>query len=126
VHVRTPDGWVTAPWTHLPMVSAPFADFTWRHARQLAAARGLDGADESAIARVLDDLLTRAQAGPGSRASARVAARTVIAAADRPALPAAQAGHDDSGETAAPVPDGQHAVAPMGIFDARAEAEKWR
>ena len=34
VFVRTPDGWVTAPWTHLPMVSAPFADFTWRHARR--------------------------------------------------------------------------------------------
>jgi hypothetical protein len=26
VFVRPPDGWVTAPWTHLPMVSAPFAD----------------------------------------------------------------------------------------------------
>jgi len=39
VFVRTPDGWVTAPWTHLPMISAPFADFTWRHARKLAAAR---------------------------------------------------------------------------------------
>ena len=126
VFVRTPDGWVAAPWTHLPMVSAPFADFTWRHARQLAAARGLDGADQSAVARVLDDLLTRAQTGPGSRAGARVAARTAIAAADRPALPAAEAGQDDgSGDTAAPVPGGQHAVMPMGIFDARAEAEKW-
>ena len=35
VFVRTPDGWVTVPWTHLPMVSAPFAEFTWRHARRL-------------------------------------------------------------------------------------------
>jgi putative transposase len=41
VFVRTPDGWVTVPWTHLPMVSAPFAEFTWRHARRLAAARAL-------------------------------------------------------------------------------------
>jgi hypothetical protein len=122
VFVRTPDGWVTAPWTHLPMVSAPFADFTWRHARQLAAARGLDYNDQAAVARVLDDLLTRAQAGP----SARVAARTAIAAADRPALPPAEAGHDDDGQ-AAPEPDGQQqAVVPMPIFDAWAEAEKWR
>jgi transposase InsO family protein len=37
VFVRTPGGWVTVPWTHLPMVSAPFAEFTWRHARRLAA-----------------------------------------------------------------------------------------
>jgi transposase InsO family protein len=119
VFVRTPDGWVTVPWTHLPMVSAPFADFTWRHARQLAAARGLDGADQAQVARVLDDLLTRAQAGPGGRASARVAARTAIAAADRPALPAAPAGQDAGG-------DERQAVAPMAIFDARAEAGKWR
>src|SRR6266508_2336190 len=38
VFVRTPDGWVTADWTHLPMISAPFADFTWRHARRRAPA----------------------------------------------------------------------------------------
>jgi putative transposase len=121
VFVRTPDGWVTAPWTHLPMVSAPFADFTWRHARELAAARGLDAQDQAQVARVLDDLLTRAQAGP----SARVAARTAIAAADRPALPPAEAGQDgDGGEQ--PAPDGRHAVVPMPIFDAHAEAEKWR
>ena len=62
VFVRTPDGWVTAPWTHLPMVSAPFAEFTWRHARKLTADRGLDDTNESEVARVLDDLLTRAQA----------------------------------------------------------------
>jgi len=37
VFLRTPDGWLTVPWTHLPMVSAPFAEFTWRHARKLAA-----------------------------------------------------------------------------------------
>ena len=92
-----------------------------------AAARGLDGADESAVARVLDDLLTRAQAGPGARASARVAARTAIAAADRPALPAAEEQRDgDGGAEAGSSPGAQQPVVPMGIFDARAEAEKWR
>ena len=125
--VRTPAGWVTAPWTHLPMVSAPFADFTWRHARELAAARGLDAGDQGQVARVLDDLLTRAQAGPGARASARVAARTAVAAAGRPALPAAEEKRDgDGGREAGSSPAAQQPVVPMGIFDARAEAEKWR
>ena len=64
VFVRTPDGWVTAPWTHLPMISAPFADFTWRHARKLAAQAGRDDTNQTEVARVLDELLTRAQAGP--------------------------------------------------------------
>jgi hypothetical protein len=64
VFVRTPDGWVTAEWTHLPMVAAPFADFTWRHARRLAAQAGRDDTNETEVARVLDELLTRAQAGP--------------------------------------------------------------
>jgi putative transposase len=54
VFVRTPDRWVTAPWTHLPMVSAPFAEFTWRHARKLTADRGLDDTNETKVARVLD------------------------------------------------------------------------
>ncbi|MEV6301561.1 hypothetical protein AB0M02_19275 [Actinoplanes sp. NPDC051861] len=61
VHLRTPDGWITAAWTQLPMVSAPFADFTWRHARRLAGA----GATETDFARVLDELLTRTEHGPG-------------------------------------------------------------
>ena|ERR1022692_1464089 len=60
VFVRTTDGWITAPWTHLPMVSAPFAEFTWRHARTLTAEKGLDDSNETAVARVLDDLRTRA------------------------------------------------------------------
>ena len=73
VYVRTPDGWVTAPWTHLPMVAAPFADFTWRHARKLAAQAGRDATNETEVARVLDELLTRAQAGPpADKATARL------------------------------------------------------
>jgi hypothetical protein len=67
------------------MVSAPFAEFTWRHARHLAAETGIDDTNETEIARVLDDLLTRAQAGPVSKLSDRIAARTrVAAAAHRP------------------------------------------
>jgi len=68
------------------MVAAPFADFTWRHARKLAAQAGRDDTSETEVARVLDELLTRAQAGPpADKATARVAARTrVAAAAHRP------------------------------------------
>lgn len=51
VFVRTPDGWVSVPWTHLLMVSAPFAEFTWRHARHLAAETGIDDTNETEVAR---------------------------------------------------------------------------
>jgi len=127
VFVRTPGGWVTAPWTHLPMVAAPFADFTWRHARRLAAAAGLDDTDETAVARVLDDLLTRAEAGSVDRADARVAARTRVAAAShRPPPLDVDTGADDAEPAGRDTPTpAAPAVVPFGIFDADAEAEKW-
>jgi len=126
VFVRTKEGWVAAPWTHLPMVAAPFADFTWRHARKLAAQAGRDDTSETEVARVLDELLTRAQAGPpADKATARVAARTrVAAAAHRPppreeSAPAQGDSDDDAG-------GGQlAAVIPFGVFDADAEASRW-
>jgi transposase InsO family protein len=124
VFVRTFDGWVTAPWTHLPMISAPFADFTWRHARRLAAQAGGDDTSETEVARVLDELLTRAQSGPpADKASARVAARTrVAAAAHRPPAPdEPPADHGTDSETDEQVAE----VIPLGIFDARAEADRW-
>jgi transposase InsO family protein len=123
VFVRTPDGWITAPWTHLPMVSAPFAEFTWRHARTLTAEKGLDDSNETAVARVLDDLLTRAQAGPVDKRSDRIAARTRVAAASRRPPTALT---DPSQAEPAPEADGPLAtVIPFGIFDADAEAAKW-
>ena len=76
---------------------------------------------------MLDELLTRAQAGPAAdTATARVAARTrVAAAAHRPPPreePAAanRDGDDDAGG------GGQlAAVVPFGVFDADAEASRW-
>jgi len=114
-------GWLRAAWTHLPMVSAPFADFTWRHARQAAAAGG-HPFDEAAAARALDDLLRRAGDGPGPAdpASQRIAARTRAASSVHRPPPVADPGpaeEDDHGE--------DHDIAPFGIFDARAEAEQW-
>ena len=123
VFVRTPDGWVTAPWTHLPMVSAPFAEFTWRHARKLTAERGLDSTNETDVARVLDDLLTRAQAGPVDKATDRVAARTRVAAAGhRPPVAARPTQSEaDARPDTAPLAK----VIPFGVFDADAEAARW-
>lgn len=125
VFVRTIDGWLTVPWTHLPMVSAPFAEFTWRHARQLAAERGGDDTNETEVAKVLDDLLTRAQAGPVDKTTDRVAARTrVAAAAHRPPPPCEPNPEpfinscDDRDEPLA-------TVIPFGVFDADAQAAKW-
>jgi putative transposase len=90
------------------------------------AQAGRDDTTETEVARVLDDLLTRAQAGPTvgppvDKASARVAARTrVAAAAHRPPSveePAVEPDEDDALS--------RTSVVPMGIFDARAEAERW-
>jgi len=129
VFVRTADGWITAPWTHLPMVSAPFAQFTWRHARKLAADRGLEDSNETDVARVLDDLLTRAQAGPVDKLSDRVAARTRVAIAGHrpPAAIDDQPGGEpvDGGAIDDGAGEGLATVVPFGVFDADAEAAKW-
>jgi hypothetical protein len=77
-------GWITVPWTHHAMVAQPFADFTWRHARKIAAERGLDDTNETAVAAVLGALLQRAGNGPESR---RALARQRAVAALPPALP---------------------------------------
>ena len=121
VWVRGRDGdWITVPWTHLPMVAAPFADFTWRHARQVLAARGQDDTSQDAIARVLADLLHRAGEGPPHRAVARTSAAAV--AGRLPALP-----EPDTGEaTASEDGDADADVEPFGVFDPLAqENDPW-
>ena len=99
------------------MVSAPFADFTWRHARRLAGT----GATEAEIARVLDELLTRAEHGP-DKASARITARTRAGQASHrpPPLP-----ETETALAADEVTEPDAEVIPFGIFDADAEAERW-
>ncbi|MGO4613756.1 Mu transposase C-terminal domain-containing protein [Nocardia sp. 2YAB30] len=66
-------GWMTAPWTHQAVVGQPFADFTWRASRKIAAQRGVDDTNEMAVAVILAALLRRAETGPGAD---RVMART--------------------------------------------------
>ncbi|MFI6779295.1 Mu transposase C-terminal domain-containing protein [Nocardia sp. NPDC050412] len=116
-------GWITVAWTHLPMVAAPFADFTWRHARRLVTESGRD-VTETEIARALDDLLTRAEHGPDTT-SHKVAARTrATTSTHRKPTP------ESATETEQPAPQRQPKsetaeVIAFGVFDADAEAERW-
>ncbi|WTZ61489.1 Mu transposase C-terminal domain-containing protein [Streptomyces sp. NBC_01387] len=112
-------GWITVPWTRLGTVSAPFADFTWRHARSLLATRGADDTDERAIAAVVEDLLTRAGTGPDRKVAARTRAATAL-----PTRPGIEA-PPDSDLAADPVPEtvlGE--VVPFGVFDAFTEGSR--
>jgi hypothetical protein len=120
-------GWIIAPWTHQPMLRMPFADFTWRRARQLVADRGRDATDETEIANALAELLRRADAGPAPEA--RIAARTRASAATTlllspTALPQVEGpdeeltnGPPDAGDDEEPLAE----VIPFGIFDPLAE-----
>jgi hypothetical protein len=109
------------------MMGAPFADFTWRHARRVVAESGRE-VTETEIARALDALLTRAEHGPDT-AGRTIAARTRVGASSHrpPSLAAPAPPSDDSGTE---VPgDSEEAtlatVIPFGIFDADAEADRW-
>ncbi|MDG4786229.1 hypothetical protein O7626_09865 [Micromonospora sp. WMMD1102] len=99
------------------MVGQPFADFTWRAARQIVAGRGGDDTDETAVARALDDLLTRAGAGPGGDARhQRVGARTRAAARLIPSIPPADPEEPaDVEEEDRDVPLAK--VIPFGVFE---------
>ncbi|MGW0995054.1 Mu transposase C-terminal domain-containing protein [Streptomyces sp. NPDC002523] len=107
--------WITAPWTHRHLVSAPFADFTWRRARDLLAMRGQDDTDQAAVAAAVDQLLTRAESGPDRRIAARTRAALEPT---RPiaALPQAPAPDGDEDETT--VLEQPSNVIPFGVFDA--------
>lgn len=60
IHVRGPDGWITAFWKHLSRAPLPFGELAWDHAR-----RGLgQGASEEEIADAVAALLHRAGKGP--------------------------------------------------------------
>jgi len=125
VWVRRPEGgFLTATWTHLSMVRAPFADFTWRQARRVAAERGGDPCDQTTLAGILDELLARAQKGPvpADRAVTRALARDRSAASLplRPASQVPQPGDGDVGEDADVVPlraGETPTVVPFGFFD---------
>lgn len=127
-------GWITAPWTHLGTVRQPFADFTWRRARELVAMRGADDRDETAVTMALENLLRRAEAGPGINADRsredqrdrRIVGRNSAAAAS-PQHPSLVQMPDDleQDENAVDLADdpSRITVVPFGVFDPLAESE---
>jgi transposase InsO family protein len=126
IHVRGPDGWITAFWKHLNRMPLPFGELAWDHAR-----RGLGpGASEEEIAGAVAALLRRAGEGPEedgkpslSKRDRRVAARTKAAAPKEsppetgPQPPGSAAEQSGQGEPLAK-------VIPMPIFDPFTEADK--
>ncbi|MEU8525424.1 Mu transposase C-terminal domain-containing protein [Streptomyces sp. NPDC048629] len=116
VWVRRSDSrrWIEAPWTHLPMVRAPFADFTWRHARQLLADQGRDDTSETAIAQVLAKLLRRSGKPPAGSEQVMARTRAFLEAPARPTLPPARSADADDSETEGPE---DAPVTPFGVFN---------
>ena len=128
--MRTPDGWVTAPWMHLDRAPLPFGELAGDDARRSLGRE----ATEEQIADAVAALLRRANAGPGegkpkmSKRDRRVAARTKAAALagdqDRPraARPRGNgtAGPDEGESGDEPLAK----VIPMKIFDPFTEADK--
>lgn len=112
--------WIEATWTHQPMVRAPFADFTWRHARQILADQGQDDTSETAVAQVLAKLLRRSGKPPAGSAHVLARTRAAITAPSRPALPPAPAtdakDHDNDEE--------DMPVTPFGVFNPLEEEGK--
>jgi transposase InsO family protein len=129
VHVRGPDGWITAFWKHLNRVPMPFGELAWDHAR-----RGLGrGGSEEEIADAVAALLRRAGKGPEedgkpalSKRDRRVAARTKAAAPKEAQPPPPGTGPPQPGTAAGQAEDGESLakVIPMPIFDPFAEADK--
>ncbi|WP_239476521.1 Mu transposase C-terminal domain-containing protein [Nocardia arizonensis] len=123
-------GWMTVPWTHHAVVGQPFADFTWRASRKIAAQRGVDDTNEMAVAVILAALLRRAATGPGAD---RVLARTLSAREmtnhlpeelNTPvpaALPAAHGDVEDADDPADQADVVAADVVPFGMFDPFAE-----
>ncbi|MFI9228496.1 Mu transposase C-terminal domain-containing protein [Streptomyces rimosus] len=110
--------WITVPWTHRHLVSAPFADFTWRRARDLLALRGMDDTDQAAAAAAVETLLTRAESGPDRRVAARTRA-ALEPVRPVPALPAAPPEQEEAEiEDENLASGGSSNVIPFGVFDA--------
>ncbi|MFJ8307703.1 MULTISPECIES: Mu transposase C-terminal domain-containing protein [unclassified Streptomyces] len=120
-------GWITAEWTQLPLIRQPFADFTWRYARTIAAARGVDATKESSVAVVLAGILKRAEEGPGPERRATAKARAATAMPRRLPVPlqAPPVGDepDDEDSAAAEAAAGGEVV-PFGLYDPFAEGDE--
>jgi hypothetical protein len=126
-------GWITLFWKHLHSAPTPFGELAWNHALARLRERG-ENPTEPEIAAAVTTLLDRAAHGPDqprqgkpSKRDRRVAARTAATPTSLPAaaVPAAQPPprpveepDEDGGEELAE-------VIPLGVFDARKEAQQW-
>ncbi len=130
IHVRGPDGWITAFWRHLDRAPVPFGELAWDHARRSLGRE----ATEEQVADAVAALLRRASHGPEGQAKPGMSKRDRrVAARTRAAAP--QEGKQDQAEPGDPVPPGAVTeqaeanaplakVIPMPIFDPFAEADK--
>lgn len=109
-------GWITAPWTQLRLAPQPFAEFTWRAARDLVAERGGDDTNQTEVARALDSLLTRAGAGPARQRRAIARTRSAPSTLGR-----ADTAPPTDEPTAHPGTTALAKVIPFAIFDPAAE-----
>lgn len=82
-------------------------------ARSLLAARRADTTDEGAIAAAVEDLLTRAGAGPDRRIAARTRAASAV-----PGRPPAEVSPETVEETEPDDDEVVGKVIPFGVFDA--------
>lgn len=124
-------GWITVPWAHLKTSPVPFGELAWRHARKVLSSRGEDRVTEQEIGQAVSDLLDRAGHGPSGSSSAdkRVAGRTCATAKAARSRAAAPPDPPQPGDTPCD-PGGEDSsdlaeVIPLGVFDARKEAQQW-
>ncbi|MEV0281588.1 Mu transposase C-terminal domain-containing protein [Streptomyces sp. NPDC050610] len=126
--------WITAIWRHLRTAPTPMGELAWDHARRVLAERGTDPVTEEEIAQAAVALLDRAADGPQatpdkparrSRKERKVAVRTRSTSTPSWPRPAPAEPVEMSSRDAEEGEDALADVVPLGIFDARKEAEKW-
>jgi hypothetical protein len=129
-------GWITLFWKHLSTAPAPFGELHWKEAISELQDRGVTNAAEDEIAVVVADLIQRAHDGPPGASAEKAPPRrkrrrpnplgrpanldTSASPAQPPAEPAASEPEADQLDEDSPLAD----VVPLGIFDARKEAER--
>ncbi|MGW3035705.1 Mu transposase C-terminal domain-containing protein [Streptomyces sp. NPDC001178] len=127
-------GWITAIWRHLRTAPMPMGELAWDHARRVLAERGADPVTEEEIAQAAVALLDRAADGPQDKAGKpsgrrrkdrKVAARTRSTSAPSWPRPASADPVEESSPESEESEDALADVVPLGIFDARKEAETW-
>ncbi|MEW2172369.1 Mu transposase C-terminal domain-containing protein [Streptomyces sp. NPDC007027] len=129
-------GWITLFWKHLSTAPAPFGELLWNSAISELHDSGVMNPAEDEIAEVVGKLLQRAHDGPPGASAEKTPPRRKRRrpnALGRPAVLDKSASHSrlpeepafDERETDQPYEDDFLAdVVPLGIFDARKEAER--